>query len=170
MLSLLPIAALLAAAPVQPDAVSPAPMHPDAVMRPDLFFAGRTRGAGTVRIATSSRPRTLSVVGIGTIRPDGAIVLEQAVTIDGKTTQRSFVLRRVSADAWAGTLSDAAGPARATVVGNRMTLAYPMKRMGMRMAQTLTLQPGGHTMLNRARVTLLGIAVATIEETITKLD
>ncbi len=161
MLSLLPLVALVAPAPAV-DAYE--------TLRPDLFFAGRTRGAGTIRVATSSRPRTLSVEGTGSIAPDGRLVLEQAVTIDGKTTLRSFVLRRVSTDTWAGTLSDAAGPVRAVVAGNRMTLAYPMKRAGMRMAQTLTLQPGGRTMLNRARVTLLGIGVATIEETITKLD
>lgn len=145
-----------------------APATPE--FRPDLFFAGRTHGDGTVAIATSSRPRILSVEGTGRIQPDRSLTLSQAVTLDGKTTQRSFAIRRVSATAWQGTLSDAAGPVRATVEGSRMTLAYPMKRAGMRMSQTLTLQPGGRTLLNRARVTLLGIQVARIEETITKLD
>lgn len=119
--------------------------------RPDLFFAGRTRGQGTVSIATSSRPRILSVDGTGRLQTDGSLILSQAVTLDGKTTQREFTLRRVSPTAWQGTLTDAAGPVRATVSGNRMALAYPMKRGGMRMQQTLTLQPGGRTVLNRAR-------------------
>lgn len=138
--------------------------------RPDLFFAGRTQGVGTVRIATSSRPRALTVKGVGRIQPDGSVVLDQDVTIDGKTTTRRFALRRVSAIVWQGTLTDASGLVRATVTGNRLSLAYPMKRAGMRMTQTVTLQPDGRTALNRARVTLLGIGVAQIEETITRLD
>lgn len=138
--------------------------------RPDLFFAGRTQGKGTIRVATSSRPRILSVEGSGRIEPDGGLVLDQTITLDGKVTQRRFTLRRVSSDVWAGTLTDAAGPVRATVTGNRLSLAYRMKRAGMRMTQTLTLQPGGRVALNRARVTLLGIGVAQVDETITKLD
>lgn len=156
MISLLPIVTMLAVAADE--------------FRPDLFFAGRTQGAGTVRLATSSRPRVLSVQGTGRILPDGSLVLDQAVTLDGKTSSRSFTLRRVSDTVWSGTLTDAAGPVRATVAGDSLSLSYPMKRAGMRMTQTLTLQPGGRIVLNRARVTLLGIAVAGIEETITKLD
>lgn len=138
--------------------------------RPDLFFTGRTQGEGTVRVATSSRPRILSVQGTGGVGPDGSLVLDQAVTLDGKTTNRRFRLRRISSAVWAGTLTDGAGPVRATVTGNRLSLAYPMKRAGMRMTQTLTLQPGGRVVINRARVTLLGIGVAQIEERITKID
>lgn len=150
-------------------ALAAAPAAP-ATFRPDLFFAGRTRGSGTVTIATSSRPRILSVQGTGRIEPSGELVLDQAVTIDGKREQRSFRIRRAGGNVWQGTMTDAAGPVKATVQGNRLILAYPMKRAGMRMNQTLTLQPGGRTLLNRARVTLLGIQVARIEETIEKLD
>lgn len=150
---------------------SPAPLQTGASdFRPDLFFAGRTRGTGTVRVATSSRPQILAVQGRGRIGADGALDLDQAVTIDGKTSQRSFRVARARDGRWQGTLSDAAGPVTAAVRGNRMTIAYPMKRAGMRMHQTLDLQPGGRTVLNRARVTLLGVTVARIEETIEKLD
>lgn len=154
---------------VAPAAVQTAPT-PATDFRPDLFFAGRTQGAGVVRVATSARPRVLSVRGTGRIQPDGGLVLDQEITLDGKTTSRRFTLRRVSDAVWAGTLTDAAGPVRATVTADRLSLSYPMKRAGMRMSQTLTLQPGGRSVLNRARVTLLGMSVAGIEETITKLD
>lgn len=138
--------------------------------RPDLFFQGRTRGTGTVTVATASRPRILSVAGTGRIEPDGALVLDQAVTLDGKTSARSFRLRRLPAGDWQGTLTDAAGPVRASVTGNRLTIAYRMKRGGMRMTQTLDLQPGGRSMTNIATVTMMGIPVARIAETIEKLD
>lgn len=163
-IALAPLAAsaLLAAAPA---AAPPAPEF-----RPDLFFQGRTRGAGTVRVATSSRLKKLAVEGTGRLDPQSGLVLDQAVTIDGKTTSRSFRIARLPDGSWQGTLSDAAGPVRATVSGNRMTLDYRMRRAGMRMHQVLDLQPGGRTLLNRARVTLMGIKVAEIEETIEKLD
>lgn len=157
-LSLALLVLLTAAAPAAPE------------FRPDLFFAGRTRGSGTVTLATSTRPRILSVEGAGRVAPDGGLILDQAVTLDGNTTQRSFAIRRAADGGWQGTLTDAAGPVRGTVEGNRMTLDYRMRRAGMRMHQTLDLQPDGRTLLNRARVTLLGIQVARIEETIEKLD
>jgi len=160
MIALL-VPALLAAA--QPAATS-------ADFRPDLFFAGRTRGRGTITVATSSRPRVLAVEGIGRIAPDGALVLDQAIELDGKRSQRSFRIRRAADGTWQGTLSDAAGPVAAEVAGATLRLSYRMKRAGMRMNQILTLQPGGRTLLNRAHVTLFGVQVARIDETIEKLD
>lgn len=143
---------------------------PAAEFRPDLFFQGRTRGAGSVTVAASSRPRALSVESVGRIAPDGELILDQRILLDGKPSARSFRIRRAADGAWAGTLSDAAGPVRATVAGRTMRLSYRMKRAGMRMNQTLTLRPGGRSVLNRATVTLLGIPVARVEERIDKID
>ena len=50
------------------------------------------------------------------------------------------------------------------------SLPVRLKRAGMRMNQTLTLQPGGRVLLNRARVTLMGVTVARIDEAIVKID
>ena len=161
MISIL-IPALLAA--TQPAAAAPA------AFRPDLFFAGRTQGRGTVKIATSSRPRILEVEGVGRTEADGVLVLDQLVRLDGKATRRSFRIRRAADGSWEGTLTDAAGPVAASVAGDTLRLSYRMKRAGMRMNQTLTLLPGGRTVLNRARVTMLGVPVARIEETIEKRD
>lgn len=161
------IALLLA--PLAAPAQAPEPA-PQSSFRPDLFFADRTRGSGTVVTAMSSRPKRLSVEGVGSIAPDGLMTLDQAVTIDGKSSRRRFAIRRVSANVWQGTLSDAAGPVRGEVEGNRLRLQYRLKDRGMRMDQLLTLQPGGRTLINRATVTLLGMRVARIEETIEKLD
>ena len=157
-LVLLPLAAaLIAAAPAETD------------FRPDLFFEGRTRGLGTVDTLASA-PRQLAVESVGRIAPDGTLILDQAITIGGERSARTFRIRRLPDGPWRGSLTDASGPVRAAVTGNTLTLAYPMKRAGLRMSQTLTLQPGGRTLLNRARVTLLGVPVARIEETIEKLD
>jgi len=161
MISILIPAVLAAAQPAA--AARPA-------FRPDLFFAGRTQGRGTVKIATSSRPRILEVEGVGRTEADGVLVLDQLVRLDGKATRRSFRIRRAADGSWEGTLTDAAGPVAASVAGDTLRLSYRMKRAGMRMNQTLTLLPGGRTVLNRARVTMLGVPVARIEETIEKRD
>ena len=141
-----------------------------AQFRPDVFFQGRTRGAGTVKIIASSRPRALAVRSVGRVLPDGELMLDQAIRIDGKPSSRTFRIRRAADGAYVGTLSDASGPVRASVTGNVMSLSYPMKRRGFRMNQLLTLQPGGRTLLNRASVTLLGVRVARIVERIDKVD
>ena len=91
---------------------------------------------------------------------DGELILAQAIRMDGKPSARTFRIRRAPDGAWVGSLSDAAGPVRATVAGNVMRLSYRMKRAGMRMNQVLALQPGGRVALNSATVTLLGIPVA----------
>lgn len=140
------------------------------VFRPDLFFAGRTRGTGTVTTLTASKPQSLQVSSVGRIGRDGTLVLDQDIRVGGRPQQRTFRIRRAGDGTWVGTLSDASGPVSATVRGPTLSLSYPMKRGGMRMNQTLTLQPGGRVLLNRARVTLLGVPVARIEETIEKVD
>lgn len=172
------LALLLATQPAQARAPAAPASSTDIVasdFRPDLFFEGRTRGTGTLRIATSARPRPLAVEGTGRIEPDGALVLDQAVTLNGKTSDRSFRLLRV-ADArtgrveWQCTLTDAVGPVVVQVDGNRMTLVYHMKGAGRRLNQTLDLAPDGRTVRNVATVTMFGIRVARIEETIEKLE
>jgi hypothetical protein len=55
------------------------------------------------------------------------------------------------------------------VAGPRATIRYRMKS-GLAVAQQLALQPGGRTLLNRLTVTKFGIRVATLDETIRKLD
>lgn len=153
-----PLALILFAAPAS------------AQFRPDVFFQGRTRGEGTVKVVASSRPRALAVRSVGRVMPDGELVLDQAIRIDGKPSTRTFRIRRAADGAYVGTLSDASGPVRATVSGNTMRLSYPMKRAGFRMNQLLTLQPGGRTVLNQAAVRLMGVTVARIEERIDKVD
>lgn len=154
----LPLAiAMIAAAPAPAD------------FRPDLFFEGHTRGRGTVD-TVASPPRPLAVESVGRLAPDSTLILDQAITLGGKRSARTFRIRRLPDGSWQGSLSDASGPVRVAVTGDTLTLAYPMKRSGMRMPQTLTLQPGGRVALNRATVTLLGIPVARVEERIEKVD
>jgi hypothetical protein len=78
-------------------------------------------------------------------------------------------MRQIGPGRFTGTLTDAVGPASIEVAGARATIRYRMKG-GLDVSQQLALQPGGRTVLNRLTVTKFGIRVATLDETIRKLD
>lgn len=144
-------------------------MHASPVLRPEVFFAGRTQGEGTLE-QIGRGGRALRVEGRGRIEPDGSLRLDQVVRFqDGTVQTRTWRLEKTGPGAYSGELSDAAGPVSAQAHGNRVRLRY---RIGfaMYMRQSLYLQPDGATVLNHATVTLLGIPWARLTERIRKLD
>lgn len=142
---------------------APAP-HFDAV----AFFAGRSEGKGVLKIALH-RPDTTLVEGKGRITDDRGIVLDQTVQRQGKpVTRREWVLHPAGADRYTGTLSDAAGPVDGRVEGNVLHLRFAMKG-GLRAEQFLALRPGGMVADNVMIVRKLGLPVARLDETITRL-
>ena len=77
-------------------------------------------------------------------------------------------MQRVDAHHYAATLTDASGPVKGEAYGNLFHLSYPMKTpLGGEMEQWLYLQPDGHTVVNEATVSVLGIVVAHLSERIT---
>lgn len=144
-------------------ASAPAP-HFDAV----AFFAGRSEGKGVLKIALH-RPTTTLVEGTGRVTEDGGIVLDQTVRRQGKpATRREWVLHSAGADRYVGTLSDAAGPVDGRVEGNLLHLRFAMKG-GLQAEQFLALRPGGAVADNVMIVRKLGMPVARLDETITRL-
>jgi len=154
---------LAAAAPANPDLAAQQP-----VFHPDLFFAGHTEGHAQLKqLFHSAKP--IHVLGQGRVE-HGTLVLDQTVMQqDEKPQQREWRLRETAPGRYAGTLSDATGPVEGDVSGNCLHLAYPMKG-GLQVEQHIYLQPGGHSALNRMKITKFGITVASLDETITKLD
>ena len=71
--------------------------------------------------------------------------------------------------AYTGTLSDAKGPISAKVSGNELNIRYKTKD-GLDVEQWLFLQPGGETAVNHMVVRKLGVTVASLEETIRKIN
>ncbi|TPG18483.1 DUF3833 family protein [Sphingomonas koreensis] len=162
-LILLPSLLLIAAAPATPDLAAPRP-----VFQPDVFFAGRTEGHAELKVMLHST-KPVHVIGRGHMER-GTLVLDQTVMQQGKKPeQREWRLHQVSPGRFAGTLSDATGPVAGDVAGNCLHLAYEMKG-GMKVEQRIYLQPGGKTALNRMTVSKLGVTVAHLNETISKLD
>ncbi len=146
------------------------PVTPEPSFDPTRFFAGRTRGEGTLHVRFGG-DRALRVLGVGRDEADGTFRLEQTITFgDGAVETRVWRLRRADAAHFTGVLSDAKGEVRAESRGNLFHLRYLVRRPAVYMEQWLYLQPDGRTVRNLARVTVLGVPWATLAETITRDD
>jgi hypothetical protein len=152
-------------APPLPPAVSDKPQ-----MRPETFFAGRTRGNGELEVRGRG-VRPFRVESTGRIESDGAFRLDQTVTYaDGETETRRWTLRRVDTNTYAGTLSDAAGEVTAETTGNVLHLRYLVRKPAVMMEQRLYLQPDGRSVLCFATVTAAGVPWARLAEQIVRLE
>ena len=135
----------------------------------ERFFSGRTQGSGSVNILFSGTS-AVRTEGRGQILQDGSFVLEHLVRQEGEADRRrTWRMRRAGPGRYTGSISDARGAVNAEVTGNRVHVAYQTQE-GYWVDQTITINPDGRTASNRTRFRRLGINVATLQETIRKLD
>jgi hypothetical protein len=135
---------------------------------PIAFFTGRTQGEGELDKLFSS-PVKLLVESVGKRQGD-TLILDQRIREGAKAPRvRRWTMQRVAPNSYTGSLTDAEGPVHVTVEGPRAQIRYTMPG-GLKVDQKLTLQSNGRTLLNRLQVTKLGMRVATVDETIHKLD
>ena len=136
---------------------------------PLAFFTGASRGEGTLRIMTKPEVQ-IRVTSMGKPDGKGGIILDQTIREGAKPArQRRWVLTPTSPSTMTGTITDNPGPVRGRIDGNRLLLNYTMKG-GLKAEQILTIQPGGRTLVNRMTVPKFGLAVAHVDEVITKGD
>ena len=136
---------------------------------PQQFFAGRTEGDGMLR-KIMSKPDHVLVHGSGRIEPDSTLVVDQTVLDAAKPPKhRAWRIREIAPGRYAGTLSDAAGPIAGDASGNRLHLHFRMKG-GLDAQQWLTLAPDRRSVHNVMRIRKFGMLVATLDETIRKID
>ena len=135
---------------------------------PIRFSQGRTSGRAELKIVMRAR-KPVSVEGTGRVEPDGTLVLSQEV-IQGSEPPRTreWRIRAISPGRYAGTLSDATGPVSGTTVGRVLTLRYMGK--GVAIEQVLTLADDGRSARNVLTARKMGIAIARLDETISKMD
>lgn len=151
-----------------PGFVSRGAPAPAPTMDPMAFFAGRTKGDGTLGVRFGAT-KTLRVEGAGHMQADGTFRLDQQVTYGDNTVETRFwILRRVDASRYTATLSDAKGDVSAEVVGNPFHLRYLVRQPAVYVEQWLYLQPDGRSVDNRMQVTVLGVPWARLSETITR--
>ena len=134
---------------------------------PQNGFGGASEGNGSLTLFFG-KPRPFHVVSHGSEQSDGTFRLEQKVTFQDKPPQaRVWILTTISPDHYSGTLSDAAGPVSAYTSGPRLSLHYRVKGP-LVLHQELQLMHDGKTIDNVGEITLLGIPVGHLHETITR--
>jgi hypothetical protein len=139
-----------------------------AILDPIDFFTGRTHGEGKLKKLFSS-PVKVTVDSVGR-RHGNSLTLDQTIREGEKPPRvRRWTMRLVAPNVYSGFLTDAAGPVEVIVSGPRAFIRYTM-RDGLKVKQQLTLQSDGRTVLNRLDVSKFGARVATLKETIRKLD
>jgi len=132
---------------------------------PSAGFGGESEGKGTLKLLLG-KPRPFQVQSRGSEQGDGTFRLEQSITFDGAPSQdRVWVISTISPNRYSATLSDAAGPVTGTTSGPRLSLRYRV-RGPLVMHQELELMPDGKTIDNVGTITLLGIPVGRLQETI----
>lgn len=132
---------------------------------PEKGFSGASKGEGSLQFILG-RPRSFHVQSHGQRERDGSFTIRQAVTFQGKKSKsRTWNIRQVQPLRYTGTLTDAAGAVHGHTSGKRLVLAYRVKGP-IKVHQTLDLMPDGKTIENTGRITLLGIPVGSLQETI----
>ncbi|MEP6898181.1 MAG: DUF3833 family protein [Rhodanobacter sp.] len=131
---------------------------------PQAGFGGASEGTGTLKLLFG-KERPYHVDSLGHFLADGTFRLDQTVLFQGKPPKRRhWILTRARPQGYTGTLSDAAGRVTGHTEGPRLILKYRLKGP-LVMHQTLEMMPDG-TIDNVGRITLLGIPVGHLRETI----
>lgn len=139
-------------------------------MRPEVFFAGTTRGRGVVQSLGGRPTRRFTVVSHGDIAPDGTLRLAQTVTFaDGETRERAWRMTPDEAGGYRATLSEAEGPVTLAVAGNVLRLRYTVRRPFVTLEQWLYLHADGQSALNEGTVRVLGLPVLRLSEVIRRV-
>ena len=134
---------------------------------PQNGFGGYSVGNGALRLFFG-KARPFHVESHGYTQSDGTFRLDQTVTFQGQLSQnRVWILTTDSPKHYKGTLSDAAGQVTAFTEGRRLLLSYRLKGP-LVMHQNLELKPDGKTIDNVGTLTLLGVTVGHLQETISR--
>ena len=134
----------------------------------ERFFVGRTEGVGTVRVILSGR-HGVSDTTHGRIER-GTLILDQIVREEGKPARRrTWRLTRSGGNRITGTITDVSGAVAGELTGNVLHLRYRSAE-GPSVEQWITLQPDGRSAHNRMVFRRFGVTVATVEETIRRVE
>ncbi|MEO8803053.1 MAG: DUF3833 family protein [Rudaea sp.] len=134
---------------------------------PQSGFGGYSEGNGSLRLLFG-KLRPFHVESRGIQRDNGIFRLEQTVNFQGDPPHhRVWLLTTTSPHHYSATLSDAAGSVTGTSTGPHLSLRYRVKGP-LVMHQELELGQDGRTIDNVGTMTLLGIPVGHVHETITR--
>jgi len=152
-----------------PAFLSPASLTAQAAGDPFSFFEGMTESVGTLKVMMHKPVHTRSV-GRGEVERDGSLILVQRVEDEGQAPHmRRWLIRRISAGHFVGSMSEATGPVTIDEVGDRFRFRMRMPG-GLSVEQWLTPLPGGRSASSSMTVRKFGIAVASSEGTVRKIS
>ncbi|HEY4071281.1 MAG TPA: DUF3833 family protein [Sphingomicrobium sp.] len=133
------------------------------------FFTGKTHGENIIKISMH-KPHKMIVDSVGGHNKEGEFVLIDNVQEEGKPARkRTWAMRAAGTNRFTGSLSDAQGPVDVLIDGDTATIQYTMKEGGLKIVQTLQLQPNG-TIINRTTARKFGMKFGQVDGTIRKLD
>ena len=136
----------------------------DVIFTPQAGFGGPSKGNGMLKLLLGTR-RPYHVESHGQVLADGTFRLDQTVAFQGEPPRlRHWILTTVQPGTYTGTLSDAVGAVTGYTRGRRLMLRYRLKGP-LVMHQRLEILHDG-TIDNAGRITLLGIPVGHLQETI----
>ncbi|MEO6519033.1 MAG: DUF3833 family protein [Pseudoxanthomonas sp.] len=158
---------LLAGALTAATVIAPLVAAEPIAFTPENGFGGESVGAGSLKLLLG-KPRAFHVTSNGSKLPDGTFRLDQTITFEGETPKvRFWILTAIGDSHYTATLSDAAGPVKGFTSGSHLSLHYRVKGP-LVMHQELELSLDGRTIDNVGVITLLGIPVGHMHETITR--
>ncbi len=138
------------------------------IFTPQHGFSGRSEGDGVLHLFFSNKP--FHVESHGFDRQDGSFQLDQAIRFAGKASEnRTWIIRRSAELRYTGELTGAAGVVTGETSGSRLDLRYRVKGPVF-IHQTLVLSPDGKSIDNDGRITLLGIPIGSMHESIRRKD
>lgn len=116
------------------------------------------------------RPRPFTVQSHGERLPDGSFRLVQTIAMQGKPRrERSWTIHTVAPGRYEAALTDAAGRVTGTHAGPRLSLHYRVTGP-LVMRQELVLADDGRTIDNVGTITIAGIPVGRLRETIVRVQ
>ncbi len=141
------------------------------VFRPDRWFVGHTTSWGVFENARGAPTSSFTTDDIGTLAPDGTLVLAQTIRqSDGTVLRRTWRIKRIGAHRYAATAGPVVGVARGTAYGRAFHWRYTLRLPPGDWLHTVQfnhwmyLSDNGAQLLNRFTVRKLGIVVARASE------
>lgn len=133
------------------------------------FFEGHTESVGLVKVLMKA-PYKTRAIGRGKITPSGILELFQRVEEQGRPTHdRHWRIQQIGPGRFVGTMSEAAGPVTVDEIGGRFRFRFKMQG-NLAVEQWLNPQPDWKSARNLVTVRKFGIAVASSDGTITRID
>ena len=131
-------------------------------------FKGRSHGQGQLKVIFK-KPQTVDVDNVGTVQPNGDLVLVQRVDDHVSVPRtRSWRIHKVGPSRYTGTMDDAVGPVSFIATDNQVHFTY-VDHDGNHFDQLLVSR-GPKEIINYLKVKRFGFTVARMTETIRKLD